>query len=203
MAKAPPMPDLAMAPVIARAATILLAAALGACAGTQADVQRSVDQSVLRSFVGRDYAEVTRALPVLPLQPVQEPPFGHRFATTELPDGSRLHRHLIRGVARESRVNVLGLAGSTERQFSYRLLYFRVGRDGLVTDTANGFVMGEGQRCVGYLGGLFRTCENAQALAADITFFDAQVRTSDGRPISAWLPAAEPVAPVVGMRQTR
>jgi hypothetical protein len=140
------------------------------------------------SLVGRSYVSATASMPNLPLAPAREPPFGRLFSTTALPDGSRIHRHMIRDIGQTSRVNVLGIAQSETQRFSYRLLYFRVDPAGVIRETANGFWLGESQRCVGYIGNIFQTCESPQALAADVAFFDSLVKTGDGHLITeAWL----------------
>lgn len=169
---------------------LLAALSLGACGGAQEAVQTSLDRAVMGTLVGRSYASATAAMPDLPLAPAREPPYGRLFSTAALPDGSRIHRHLIRDIGQTSRVSFLGIAQSETQRFSYRLLYFRVDPAGTIVETANGFWLGESQRCVGYIGGIFQTCENPQALAADVAFFDGLVRTADGRPVTeAWLRA--------------
>jgi len=171
-----------------RAALLLLAAlSLGSCSGTQGQIQQALDNAVMNSVVGRPYASVTGAMPALPLASLVEPPFGRAFSVADLPGGSRLYRHLIRDVAQSSSVSLFGIATSETQRFSYRLMYFKVDRAGIVTDTAAGFWLGESQRCVGYLGNIFQSCDNPQALAADVSFFDGLVRTSDGQPVTAWL----------------
>lgn len=169
---------------------VFAALGLSACGGTQEAIQTSLDRTVMGSFVGRSYAATTASMPDLPLAPAREPPFGRLFSTTALADGSHVHRHLIRDVGQTSRVSFLGIAQSETQRFSYRLLYFRVDAAGTITETANGFWLGESQRCVGYVGNIFQRCESPQALAADVAFFDSLVRTADGRPVTeTWLKA--------------
>jgi hypothetical protein len=164
----------------------LLALCIAGCSGTQGDIQTAIDRTVLGSVIGRSYASATAAMPALPFAPTPEPPYGRLFSTSLLPDGTRLHRHLIRDIGQRSRVSILGITQSDTQQFSYRLMYFRVDPAGVVTDTANGFWLGESQRCVGYFGNIFRTCEDAQQLSADVAFFDSLVKTSSGQPIESW-----------------
>lgn len=163
---------------------------LAGCSGTQEAIQTSVDRTVMGTLVGRSYASATATMPDLPLTPVREPPYGRLFSTTTLPDGTRVHRHLIRQVGQTSRINFMGIAQSETQRFSYRLLYFRVDQAGTIVETANGFWLGESQRCVGYIGNIFQNCENPQALAADVAFFDSLVKLADGRPVTeAWFRA--------------
>ncbi|PPD13610.1 MAG: hypothetical protein CTY25_14915 [Methylobacterium sp.] len=167
-----------------------LAAALvvGACSGAQEAVQTSIDRTVLGTLVGRPYATATAPGPDLPFAPSREPPYGRQFSTTTLADGSRLYRHMIRDIGQRTSTNFLGLRSSESVQYSYRLMYFRVDPAGTIVEIANGFWLGESERCVGYVGNIFQTCENPQALAADVAFFDSLVRTADGRPVTmAWL----------------
>ena len=96
--------------------------------------------------------------------------------------------HMIRDIGQRTSTNFLGLRSSESVQYSYRLMYFRVDPAGTIVEIANGFWLGESERCVGYVGNIFQTCENPQALAADVAFFDSLVRTADGRPVTmAWL----------------
>ncbi len=165
----------------------LSASLLTGCGGAQEAVQTTLDRTVLGSVVGRPYASaVQSAMPALPLGPPPVAPYGDLFASTTLPDGSTVRRHISRNVGQTSRVSILGLAGSETQRFAYRLIYFRVDRAGVIVDTANGFWLGESQRCVGYLGSIFQSCDNPQALAADVAFFDGLVKTSDGRGLEAW-----------------
>ncbi len=171
---------------------IVLAAAtaltLGACSGAQEAVQTSIDRTVMGTLVGRPYSAATATMPDLPFGPGREPVYGRLFSTANLSDGSRLYRHLIRDVGQTSRTSFMGLRESETVRYSYRLMYFRVDPAGTIVEVANGFWLGESQRCVGYVGNIFQTCENPQSLAADVAFFDSLVRTADGRPVtSAWL----------------
>lgn len=176
-----------MKPAIRPLLLVLGTLALGACTGTQGQIQQALDNAVMGTLVGRPYASVTAVMPSLPFGPPSEPPYGRLFSVSDLPDGSRLHRHMIRDIGQSSSVSILGITTQETQRFSYRLMYFKVDRAGIVRDTANGFWLGESQRCVGYLGNIFQTCENPQALAADVTFFDTLVKTADGRPLDAWL----------------
>ena len=122
---------------------------LAGCSGSYEAIQTSVDRTVMGTLVGRTYASATATMPDLPLAPAREPPHGRLFSTTALPDGSRIHRHLIRQIGQTSRVNFMGIAQSETQRFSYRLLYFLVNQAGTIVETANGFWLGESQRCVG------------------------------------------------------
>ncbi|MCA3628455.1 MAG: hypothetical protein IOC49_14615 [Methylobacterium sp.] len=169
---------------------LTVALLLGGCSAAQEAVQTSVDRAVMGTVVGRPYATATAGMADLPFAPPREPPYGRLFSTANLADGTRLYRHMIRDVGQTSSTNFLGLRQSETVQFSYRLMYFRVDQAGNVAEVANGFWLGESQRCVGYVGNIFQTCENPQALAADVAFFDSLVRTADGKPVTtAWLKA--------------
>lgn len=168
------------------AVSISIGLALAGCTDMQSRIQTSIDGTVMQSIVGRTYASVNITPPRLPFEPEREPPYGRLFSVTDLPSGSRIHRHLIRGVAQTTETNFLGLVQSDSQRYSYRLLYFLVDREGIVRATANGFWLGEGDRCVGYVGNIFRTCESSAALAEDVVFFDTLVKTSDGRGLEVW-----------------
>lgn len=160
---------------------------VGACGERFADINRDLDRRAMTLQVGREYASLVQARPPsLPFEIPAEPPFGDRIGSSELPNGYRLHRHLTRSIGERSTVDLFGLVSTERERAAYRLIYFKVDPNGVITETANGYIRGEVTECVGYLGGIFRNCEDPARLAADLTFLDAQVRTSDGRPVSAW-----------------
>ncbi|MFN3686830.1 hypothetical protein [Salinarimonas sp.] len=163
---------------------LLCVSALGGCQST-ADFNRGVDNMVMRVFVGRDYADLVRQMDVIRLG-AQQPLIGNRIGGSRLPNGMRLERHLVRSQGHAQGFHLGGLIGAEQRRMTYRLLYFKVDPAGKVVDTANGFLAGETFDCVSFLGGLIRRCDDPNALAADLQFFDSLVKTSDGQPLSEW-----------------
>lgn len=167
----------------------LIGGALAGCGvtGVQQRLQASADRNILDNTVGQPYADVAaREAWTTEALFGNDKAYGDFFASTELPGGDTVYRHLERSEAFNSSTNVAGLFGSGTTRFDYRLFYFRVGPDGIVKDTANGVVSGEQIKCVSYVGGIFERCGNAELASADMTQMDAMVATSAGLPLSSW-----------------
>lgn len=158
---------------------------LGACGETVADINRNLDRRATSVQIGRDYASLVAPRPALPLAVAAEPMFGDPIGSSDLPDGNRLHRHLTRSIGETSTID-FGIVSTERQRAAYRLVYFKVDGNGTIVDTATGYLRGEATRCVGFVGGIVRRCEDPAALAADLAFLDEQVTTSDGRPLSVW-----------------
>lgn len=165
---------------------LILTGVLTACSATQQNIQSAADRNVLNFTVGKEYAKIaaTNATTTEGLFG-REKAYGDRIGQSQLSNGDIVYKHAARNEASESSVN-LGLFGGSEKIIDYRLMYFRVGSDGLIKDYANGVVSGEKINCVNYIGGLFQNCDNAQQLSTDIAQMDAAVLTSQSLPLSSW-----------------
>ncbi len=164
-----------------------VAAGLAACGATQAQLQQAADRNWLSYAVGKPYAGVASEKKATMEGLLQDDrAAGEVFSTSELPGGDRLYRHLDRYQSSTKSSSFGGIVGSDSATYSYRLIYFRVGPDGTIRDYANGFVGGETSSCVGWIGGIFRTCEDETQLRQTVQSYDSFVKTSTGGPLSAW-----------------
>jgi hypothetical protein len=164
-----------------------VAAGLSACSGTQAEIQKAADRNWLSYVVGKPYTGVAAEKKLTMEGMFQDDrAAGEVFATSELAGGDRLYRHLDRYQSATSTSSFGGLVGKDSATYSYRLLYFRVGPDGTIRDYANGFVGGETSSCVGWIGGIFRKCEDEAQLRQTVQSYDSFVKTSTGLPLTAW-----------------
>ncbi len=111
---------------------------------------------------------------------------GELVSASDLPGGDKLYRHVDRYQSGTMTSNAAGIYSKDSATYSYRLLYFRVSPDGVVRDYANGFVPGETQSCVGWIGGIFTKCKNELELRQTVDGFDAVVKTSQGQPLASW-----------------
>jgi hypothetical protein len=166
---------------------IYVSAGLAACSATQAEIQQAADRNWLGYVVGKSYAGVASEKKLTMEGLFQDDrAAGELFATSELPGGDRLYRHLDRYQSAASTASFGGLVGKDTATFSYRLLYFRVGPDGKIRDYANGFVGGETSSCVGWIGGIFTKCEDEAQLRQTVQSYDSFVKTSQGQPLTSW-----------------
>ena len=163
------------------------AALLAACSSAQGDIQQMADHNYLSYMVGKPYASIAaeKKLTVDGLM-YGDRAAGELISTSDLPGGDTLYRHVDRYQSGTMTSSVAGIYGKDSATYSYRLLYFRVSPDGLVRDTANGFVPGETQTCVGWIGGIFQKCNNELELRNTVAGFDAVVKTSAGQPLASW-----------------
>lgn len=164
-----------------------LAMGLAACSGMQEKVQTSVDRKVLSYVVGKPYLSVaSQRKTTLEGLFQDDRAYGEVFSQAALINGDTVYRHLDRYESGEESSSLFGVVGSTKTQISYRLIYFRVGPDGLIKDTANGFLQGEVNSCTNWVGGIFETCDDPARLTQTIDGYDRLVLTSSGQPISSW-----------------
>lgn len=173
-----------------------LAIGLTACSGMQEKVQTSVDRKVLSYVVGKPYQSVaSQRKTTLEGLFQDDRAYGEVFSQAPLANGDMLYRHLDRYKSGEESSNFFGVVGSTKAQISYRLIYFRVGPDGRIKDTANGFLHGEVNSCTNWVGGIFETCDDPARLTQTIDGYDRLVTTSKGQPISSWGLASQVTQP--------
>ena len=163
------------------------AALFSACSGTQAEIQTAVDRNWLGYMVGKPYAGIA-AEKKLTMDGLMhdDRAAGELISVSDLPGGDRLYRHVDRYQSGTMSSNAAGIYSKDSATYSYRLLYFRVSPDGVVRDYANGFVPGETQSCVGWIGGIFTKCKNELELRQTVDGFDAVVKTSQGQPLASW-----------------
>jgi hypothetical protein len=163
------------------------AALLTACGSVQADIQQAADRNWLSYAVGKPYASISAQKKSTMEGLFQDDrAAGEVFSSSELAGGDRLFRHLDRYQSSTASSSFGGLVGKDSATYSYRLLYFRVSPDGMVRDYANGFVGGETSSCVGWIGGIFKKCEDEAALRQTVQSYDSFVKTSQGQMLSSW-----------------
>ncbi len=170
-----------------RALAAAAGALLAACSSAQGDIQQAADRNYLSYMAGKPYAAIAAEKKLT----VEGMMYGDRAAgelisTTALAGGDTLYRHVDRYQSGTMTSSVAGIYGKDSATYSYRLLYFRVSPDGVVRDTANGFVPGETQTCIGWIGGIFQKCNNELELRSTVAGFDAVVKTSAGQPLASW-----------------
>jgi len=172
---------------LARISGALAAVALSACGNTQGNLQQMADRNWLSYAVGKPYASVAAEKKMTMEGLLQDDrSAGELLAASDLPGGDRLYRHVDRYQSSTSSSSFGGLVGKDAATYSYRLLYFRVSPDGVIRDYANGFVGGETSSCVGWIGGIFRKCEDEAALRQTVQSYDSFVKTSEGQALSTW-----------------
>jgi hypothetical protein len=164
-----------------------VASGLAACGSTQAEIQKAADRNWLSYVVGKPYASVAAEKKLTMEGMFQDDrAAGEVFAMSELASGDRLYRHLDRYQSSTATSSFGGLVGKDSATYSYRLLYFRVSPDGVIRDYANGFVGGETSSCVGWIGGIFKKCEDEASLRQTVQSYDSFVKTSQGQLLSSW-----------------
>ncbi|WP_319529007.1 hypothetical protein [uncultured Cohaesibacter sp.] len=164
-----------------------LALLMAACAGTQEKVQRSVDRNMLTYVVGKPYQSIASQRKTTFEGLFQDDrAYGEVFSQATLANGDMLYRHLDRYESGEKSSSMFGVVGTSSTQISYRLIYFRVGPDGLIKDTANGFLHGEVKDCTNWVGGIFQTCDDPARMSQTVEGYDNLVLTSSGQPLSSW-----------------
>jgi hypothetical protein len=163
------------------------ALALSACSSTQAQIQTAADRNWLGYAVGKPYASVAAEKKMTMEGLFQDDrAAGELLAASDLAGGDRLYRHVDRYQSSTASSSFGGLFGTDSATYSYRLLYFRVSPDGVIRDYANGFVGGETSSCVGWIGGIFKKCEDEAALRQTVQSYDSFVKTSGGQPLTSW-----------------
>ncbi len=166
---------------------LLPAALVAGCGSTQGDLQQMADRNWLGYMVGKPYAGIA-AEKKLTMDGLMhdDRAAGELISVSDLPGGDRLYRHVDRYQSGTMSSSAAGVYSKDSATYSYRLLYFRVSSEGVVRDYANGFVPGETQSCVGWIGGIFTKCKNELELRQTVDGFDAVVKTSQGQPLASW-----------------
>jgi hypothetical protein len=168
-------------------AAVASAAFVSACSSTQAEIQTAADRNWLSYAVGKPYASVAAEKKATMDGLLHDDrSAGELLAASDLAGGDRLYRHVDRYQSSTSSSSFGGLVGKEAATYSYRLLYFRVSPDGVIRDYANGFVGGETSSCVGWIGGIFKKCEDEAALRQTVQSYDSFVKTSQGQALSSW-----------------
>lgn len=181
-----------MRPIALLLAGICLA--LASCSGVQEKAEQSANRSFTSYALGRPYQQVA-AVGTSPLDRLagnDGATFGPMIGATPLSNGMVIFRHIAPAARTEtgtSFAGVVGTSGSSERD---RLSYFLVGPDGIVKDWATGQVQGTASSCISYIGGIVNRCSDTTQLRAALDYYDAQVTTRGGQPVSSW-GTAEPI----------
>lgn len=165
----------------------LLALTLSACsASQQQSIQTSVDRNVLSYTLGKQYAQIAKSQKMTGGGLLNnDPTYGKLVSKQKLASGDTIYKHVDNNEASSSSVGI-GIIGKTDKRIDLRLLYFRVGKDGIIKDHANGTVTGGNVSCIDWIGGLVQDCGNDQLIAKDVAQMDLVVRTSTGGPLSSW-----------------
>lgn len=145
-----------------------------------------MDKSMLAKTVGKNYNEITTAKPGIGGMLLGEgDKYGSLISGYNLPDGTKVMRHMKKSTASSSSIstNLLPVSyGSND--IAYQLFYFRVGQDGVIRDWASGYYNGASQGCLGILG-VSAACGNEKN-TLPVEKFDSIVVTSENTPLSSW-----------------
>jgi len=171
-------------------ASIALAAILlvGACTTPPESLLNAANRNYMRYAMGKPYTAVASLNPMTLEGLAGKTAYGPMIGSFDLADGNRVYRHIDSMQTGESTVDFGIVSQRRTVSTTYRLAYFRVGRDGVVNDWAVGSLPGESVRCVSYAIGIFRECQDQQALRQSLDFYDTLVKTSSGQPIAVWGP---------------
>lgn len=163
---------------------------IASCTTPPESLLNAANRNYMRYAMGKPYAEVASLNPTTLEGLAGRTAYGPMIGSFELAGGDRVYRHIDNVQTDESRVDLGVFSQRRTVSTTYRLAYFRVGRDGVVNDWAVGSLPGENLRCVSYAVGIFRQCENQQSLRQSLDFYDTLVRTSSNQPLASWGPRA-------------
>ena len=166
---------------------LLVSLSLVGCSGTQGKIQSGMDRKMMESTVGKQYdALVEKNKFTMGGAIGQDKQYGNFINSTALPDGGMLMRHLDKyksggmGIGTGPLPFMVG-----EKRIAYRLFYFNVGPDGIIRDWASGFYNGETKSCIGLEMFNLDYCGDSDK-AFPYEKMDRFVKTSSGKPITAW-----------------
>ncbi|MEM1365331.1 MAG: hypothetical protein AAGH82_06220 [Pseudomonadota bacterium] len=112
--------------------------------------------------------------------------YGPMIGSYRLSNGDTVYRHFKPQSAGSSTLD-LGLVSTEGEAFVVYLTWMRVNAAGIVSEVATGTVPGGNQRCLGFVGGVIRKCEDQAAQDQSLAFYDSVVRTRDGQGVyAAW-----------------
>jgi len=169
----------------------LALALLAACTTPPESLLNAANRNYMRYAMGKPYAQVASLNPTTMEGLAGRTAYGPMIGSFELADGNRVYRHIDNVQTGESTVDFGILSKRRTVSTTYRIAYFRVGRDGVVNDWAVGSLPGDSVRCVSYAIGIIRQCENQQSLGQSLDYYDSVVRTSRDQPIDVWGPRIE------------
>jgi hypothetical protein len=145
---------------------------------------------MLQSTIGKQYEDLTKdnKLTVTGLLG-QDKVYGNFVSSYDLPDGSKVMRHLDRYKSAGNSISGMGLPINVgQQETAYRIFYFKVDSTGIVRDWASAFYNEASQDCIGVAGiGLDYCGSTKNALQPEK--MDGMVRTSTGQPIGSWAAA--------------
>lgn len=169
------------------AALLIVATLLVGCSQTAEKIENAANRSTTSWAMGKPYSRVA-ALGNQPLDSLSttQTGYGQLIGTSTYADGTRLYRHIAPAAQAETSSDFGGIVASNKTVTNYRLSYFKVGQDGLVKDWATGSVPGTFSKCISYIGGIFRKCQDQARVQQTLASYDAQVKTSSGTGIDAW-----------------
>ena len=178
-----------------RFAGVLCIGLLAACSQTAEKIETAANRSTTSWSLGKPYTQVA-ALGNSPLDQLaaDQTGFGPLIGQSRLSDGSTIYRHIAPSAQSESYSDFGGLAASNQQVTNYRLSYFKVGRDGIVSDWAAGKASSSISSCVSYIAGIFQKCTEQARIDQAVEIYDTLVRTRSGGAITEWGTILQPNA---------
>ena len=139
---------------------------LAGCSSLGLEVASGINNSQLKNTLGKPYTQVM----------YERPDFGKLVGRESLPNGDQVMKHV--GEFGSATSNVGGIYGKQDQQA--RVIYFRVGKDGVIKDWATEFYKAGSSTC--WVG----ICSGATKEQVPTEEFDKIVKTSNGHSLDAW-----------------